>query len=83
MPLALAGARSATFWALASSVLLRTVELGADYLHEGFLRLAAVSGFLAWLALGCWGLAVILTMLRGAAVPRQPEKALARPGLPV
>jgi hypothetical protein len=68
--LAVPWARHLAFWTLGLAVLLRTAELGADYLHEGFLRAAAVSGFLAWLALGAWGLAVGLTMLRGAAARR-------------
>ena len=42
----------------------------ADFLHEGFLRLAAISGFLAWVALLAWGLALGLTMLQGAALRR-------------
>ena len=68
--LAVPGARHVAFWALALAVLLRTAELGADYLHEAFLRPAAVSGFLAWLALGAWGLAIVLTMRRPAAARR-------------
>ena len=51
------------------SAALRTSELGADYLHEGFLR-AAASGFLAWAALAAGGLAIALTMRRGAAARR-------------
>ena len=70
--LALPRARQVAFWALLAAVLLRTAELGADYLHEGFLRPAALSGFLAWLALAAWGLAVALTMVRGAAARRHP-----------
>jgi hypothetical protein len=62
--------RLVCFWALATGTILRTMEVGADYLHEAFLRPAAVSGFLAWLALGCWGLAAGLTMLRGIRARR-------------
>ncbi len=68
--LAIPGARHVAFWTLSLAVVLRTAELGADYLHEAFLRAAALSGFLAWLALGAWGLAVGLTMLRGVAARR-------------
>lgn len=68
--LALPRARHVAFWALALAVLLRTAELGADYLDERFLRPAAFSGFLALVALGAWGLAVALTMARGAAARR-------------
>lgn len=60
-------------------VVLRTAELGADYLHEGFLRVAAVSGFLAWVALGAWGLAVGLTMLRGASLRRRIARSKDNP----
>ncbi len=67
---ALPWARHVAFWMLLAAVALRTAELGADYLHEGFLRAAALSGFLAWLALAAWGLAVALTMRRGAAARR-------------
>ena len=70
--LAIPWARHVAFWTLSLAVVLRTAELGADYLHEAFLRPAAVSGFLAWLAFGAWGLAVALTMLRGAAARRAP-----------
>jgi hypothetical protein len=69
--IALPGARLVAFWTLALAVLLRTAEVGADYLHESFLRAAAVSGFLAWAALLAWGLAVGLTMTRGAALRRR------------
>lgn len=69
--IALPGARLVAFWTLVLAVLLRTAEVGADYLHEGFLRPAAVSGFLAWAALLAWGLAVGLTMTRGAALRRR------------
>ncbi len=65
--LAIPWARRVAFWALAAAVLLRTAELGADYLHEGFLRAAEVSGVLAWAALAALGLSLLLTMLRGAA----------------
>jgi hypothetical protein len=68
--LALPPARHVAFWALALAVLLRTAELGADYIDERFLRPAAFSGFLALLALAAWGLAVVLTMRRGAAARR-------------
>ena len=68
--IAVPGARAVAFWALTLAVLLRTAELGADYLHEGFLRLAAISGLLAWVALLAWGLAVGLTMLQGVALRR-------------
>lgn len=70
VPIAIPGARPVAFWALSSAVLLRTAEMGADYLHEGFLHLAAYSGFLAWVALVAWGLAVSLTMIRGTAARR-------------
>ncbi|MBI3079460.1 MAG: hypothetical protein HYY85_21130, partial [Deltaproteobacteria bacterium] len=70
--LAVPWARVVAFWALAAAVLLRTAELGADYVDEGFLRPAAVSGFLAWAALAFWGLAVSVTMARGAAARRGP-----------
>ncbi|HSB73033.1 MAG TPA: hypothetical protein VLT62_27220 [Candidatus Methylomirabilis sp.] len=70
VPLSVPGARAITFWTLAAATLLRTLEVGADYWHEAFLRPAAVSGFLAWLALGCWGIAVGLTMIRGATARR-------------
>ncbi len=69
--IALPGARGVAFWALTLAVLLRTAELGADFLHEGFLRVAAVSGFLAWVALLAWGLAVGLTMLQGVSLRRE------------
>ncbi len=69
--IAVSGARVVAFWTLVLAVVLRTAELGADYLHEGFLGPAAISGFLAWVALGAWGLAAGLTMLRGAALRRQ------------
>lgn len=68
--LALPRARHVAFWTPRAAVALRTAELGADYLHEGFLRAAAVSGFLAWAALAAWGLAIALTMRRGAAARR-------------
>ncbi|MBI2562077.1 MAG: hypothetical protein HYW08_06755 [candidate division NC10 bacterium] len=74
--IAVPGARLVAFWALALAVLLRTAEMGADYLHEGFLRAAAVSGFLAWVALLAWGLAVGLTMIRGAALRRSTSSAI-------
>jgi len=68
--LALPRARHVAFWALALAVFLRTAELGADYLDERFLRPAALSGFLALLALAAWALAVVLTMVRGPAARR-------------
>ncbi len=68
--LAVPWARDVAFWSLALAVLLRTAGVGADYLDERFLRPAAASGFLALMALMAWGLAVVLTMLRGAAARR-------------
>lgn len=68
--MAIPRARSVAFWSLTLAVILRTAELGADYVHEDFLRLASVSGFLAWVALLAWGLAVGLTMVRGARLRR-------------
>ena len=49
--------------------------MGADYLHEGFLRVAAFSGFFAWVALVAWGASVSLTMIRGAAARRSATLA--------
>ncbi len=69
--IAVPGARLVAFWTLLLAVVLRTAELGADYVHEGFLRPAAISGFLAWVALAAWGLAAGLTMVRGAALRRR------------
>lgn len=74
--------RAVCFWALATSTILRTLEVGADYLHEGFLRPAAVSGFLAWLALGCWGLAASLTMLGGIRARRAGRAVPSLPSSP-
>lgn len=68
--LAVPRARLVAFWTLLAAVALRTAELGADYLHEDFLRAAAPSGFLAWVTLAAWGLAIALTMRRGAAARR-------------
>ena len=73
--IAVPGARRVAFWALSLAVLLRTLEMGADYLHQGFLRVAAFSGVLAWVALWMWGLAVSLTMIRGAAARRSATLA--------
>jgi len=73
--LALPGVRPVAFWALSLAVLLRTAEMGADYLHEGFLRVAAFSGFFAWVALVAWGASVSLTMIRGAAARRSATLA--------
>ncbi len=74
--IAVPGARTVAFWALTLAVLLRTTELGADFLHEGFLRLAAISGFLAWVALLAWGLAPGLTMLQGPPCAAPALRAL-------
>ena len=68
--LAVPWARHVAFCALSLAVLLRTGELGADYLDERFLRPAAASGFLALVALAAWGLAIALTMRRGADARR-------------
>lgn len=69
--LAVPGARLVAFWCLALAVLLRTAEVGGVTFHRGFLRAAAFSGFLGWLALLAWGLALGLTMVRGAALRRR------------
>ncbi len=71
--LAMPVARSVAFWSLTLAVLLRTVEVGAGAFPGSLVHLAAVSGFLAWAALLAWGLAVGLTMLRGAAIRRRQD----------
>ena len=68
--LAIPQARSVAFWFLVLAVLFRTAEVGEPYFHGGLLRLAAFSGFLAWLTLLLWGLSVGVTMVRGAAIRR-------------
>ncbi len=67
--------RQAVFSCLGLSVLLRTGELLAGY-SRGVLPLAAISGFLAWIALAAWGLAVLLTMVQGAALRRRPPRRI-------
>jgi uncharacterized protein involved in response to NO len=71
--IAMPRARSVAFWSLVLAVLFRTAEGVAPYLYGGLLRLAAFSGFLAWLTLLLWGLSVGVTMARGAALRRSGD----------